>query len=120
VLIFHQAALGDFIVTWPIAVALGRIFAQSRVSYITAAGKGQLAGRVIGVDMTPSMHERALESADALGAMNVDFELGYAERLPIPDAWADVVISNGVMNLFPDKVAGLQEMARIYDQQVSS
>jgi len=70
-------------------------------------------GRVIGVDMTPSMRERALESADALGAINVDFEVGYAERLPIPDAWADVVISNGVMNLFPDKVAGLQEMARV-------
>jgi arsenite methyltransferase len=70
-------------------------------------------GRVIGVDMTPSMVERARASADALGAMNVEFEHGYAERLPIPDAWADVVISNGVMNLFPDKVAGLLEMARV-------
>src|SRR3954447_5041861 len=50
VLIFHQAALGDFVVTWPIAVALGRLFPQSRISYITAASKGQLAGRVIGVE----------------------------------------------------------------------
>ena len=70
-------------------------------------------GRVIGVDMTPAMRERALASTAALGATNVDFALGYAERLPIPDAWADVVISNGVMNLFPDKLAGLQEMARV-------
>jgi SAM-dependent methyltransferase len=70
-------------------------------------------GRVIGIDMTPSMVERARASAEALGATNVEFELGYAERLPIPDAWADVVISNGVMNLFPDKVAGLLEMARV-------
>jgi SAM-dependent methyltransferase len=70
-------------------------------------------GRVIGIDMTPSMLERARKSADALGATNVEFELGFAERLPVPDGWADVVISNGVMNLFPDKVAGLLEMARV-------
>src|SRR5689334_13246299 len=50
VLIFHQAALGDFIATWPLAVALGRLFPQSRVLYVTHAGKGQLAERVIGVE----------------------------------------------------------------------
>src|SRR3954452_24977886 len=50
VLIFHQAALGDFIVTWPLAVALGRLFPQSRVLYVTHASKGQLAERVIGVE----------------------------------------------------------------------
>jgi heptosyltransferase III len=50
ILIFHQAALGDFIVTWPLAVALGRIFAQSRISYITHASKGQLASRILGVE----------------------------------------------------------------------
>jgi heptosyltransferase-3 len=50
VLIFHQAALGDFVVTWPIAVALGRMFPQSRISYVTHASKGQLASRVIGVE----------------------------------------------------------------------
>ena len=48
-----------------------------------------------------------------MGATNVDFRLGYAEALPVPDGWADVVISNGVMNLFPDKLAALQDMARV-------
>ena len=38
---------------------------------------------------------------------------GLAEQLPVEDAWADIVISNGVLNLFPDKMAGLQEMARV-------
>lgn len=56
VLIFHQAALGDFIVTWPLAVALGRMFAQSRISYVTHASKGQLAGRVIGVEAIDVEH----------------------------------------------------------------
>ena len=43
----------------------------------------------------------------------MDFRDGYAEALPVEDSWADVVISNGVLNLFPDKLAGLQEMARV-------
>jgi ubiquinone/menaquinone biosynthesis C-methylase UbiE len=71
------------------------------------------AGRVIGVDMTPAMVARARESAAAMGADHVEFREGVAEALPIPDGWADVVISNGVMNLFPDKLAGLGEMARV-------
>jgi SAM-dependent methyltransferase len=70
-------------------------------------------GRVVGVDMTPAMLERARASAQEFGAQNVDFRAGYAEALPVEDAWADVVISNGVLNLFPDKLAGLQEMARV-------
>jgi ubiquinone/menaquinone biosynthesis C-methylase UbiE len=43
----------------------------------------------------------------------VTFLEGFAEALPVDDSWADVVISNGVMNLFPDKMAGLGEMARV-------
>jgi arsenite methyltransferase len=70
-------------------------------------------GRVVGVDMTPSMLERALASAASTEVTNADFRHGLAESLPVPNAWADVVISNGVMNLFPDKVAGLGEMARV-------
>ena len=70
-------------------------------------------GRVIGVDMTPDMIARARESAESIGAENVEFREGFAESLPVEAGWADVVISNGVMNLFPDKFAGLQEMARI-------
>ena len=70
-------------------------------------------GRAIGVDMTPAMLEKARRSAAEMGAGNVEFREGYAESLPVADGWADVVISNGVMNLFPDKVAGLREMARV-------
>jgi SAM-dependent methyltransferase len=69
-------------------------------------------GRVRGVDMTDEMIQRAAASAAEMNATNVEFTKGYAEQLPVPDAWADVVISNGVMNLFPDKLAGLREMAR--------
>lgn len=50
VLIFHQAALGDFVVTWPLAVACGRLFPQSRIIYVTASGKGRLAEHVLGVE----------------------------------------------------------------------
>jgi SAM-dependent methyltransferase len=70
-------------------------------------------GRVVGVDMTPAMLQKARTSAALMGATNVDFREGYAEALPVEDDWADVVISNGVMNLFPDKLAGLREMARV-------
>ena len=71
------------------------------------------SGSVVGVDMTPSMLERARGSAAHRGLGNVRFHDGLAETLPVPDAWADVVISNGVLNLFPDKLGALQEMARV-------
>jgi SAM-dependent methyltransferase len=70
-------------------------------------------GHVVGVDMTPGMLERAKESSDEMGISNAEFRLGFAEQLPLADESVDVVISNGVMNLFPDKLAGLQEMARV-------
>lgn len=69
-------------------------------------------GAVVGVDMTPAMVERANQSARRGGFANARFHQGLAESLPVPDGWADVVISNGVLNLFPDKLAGLQEMGR--------
>ncbi len=71
------------------------------------------SGEVIGVDMTPGMLDRARTSAAEGGFSNVSFHGGLAESLPVDDGWADVVISNGVLNLFPDKLAGLQEMARV-------
>jgi SAM-dependent methyltransferase len=71
------------------------------------------AGRVIGVDMTPTMLTKARRSATETQATNVEFREGYGEALPIPDGWADVVISNGVLNLMPDKAKALQEMARV-------
>lgn len=70
-------------------------------------------GQVIGVDMTPQMLEKARGSAAQTGLENVQFREGYAEELPVADGWADVVISNGVLNLVPDKAAALAEMARI-------
>lgn len=52
VLIFHAGALGDFVLTWPLALALARLYPQSRVYYVTAAGKGKLAERALRVDST--------------------------------------------------------------------
>jgi arsenite methyltransferase len=69
-------------------------------------------GEVVGIDMTPAMVEKARASAAAIDASNVQFHQGLAERIPVPDGWADVIISNGVLNLFPDKFAALEEMAR--------
>jgi arsenite methyltransferase len=69
-------------------------------------------GSVIGVDMTPAMLARARQSAAASALQNVAFRDGYAEELPVPDGWADVVISNGVLNLAPDKATAFGEMHR--------
>jgi arsenite methyltransferase len=71
------------------------------------------SGQVIGVDMTPAMLEKSQRSARTAGTENVDFRQGYAESLPVEDSWVDVVISNGVLNLLPDKKAALEEMARV-------
>jgi arsenite methyltransferase len=70
-------------------------------------------GQVVGVDMTLAMLEKAHCATQESGIDNVEFRKGYAEALPIEDGWADVVISNGVLNLVPDKMAALQEMARV-------
>lgn len=71
------------------------------------------AGRVVGVDMTPAMLAKARASAAQAGMTNVEFVEGFGEALPVADGWADVVISNGVLNLMPDKDAALREMARV-------
>ena len=70
-------------------------------------------GQVISVDMTPAMLHKAAAGARKAGIQNVTFREGFAEALPVADGWADVVISNGVLNLMPDKEAGLREMARV-------
>jgi ubiquinone/menaquinone biosynthesis C-methylase UbiE len=69
-------------------------------------------GRAIGVDMTEAMVERARAAARAAGLENVEVRLGDAVALPIEDASADVVISNGVLNLTPDKSAAFGEVLR--------
>jgi SAM-dependent methyltransferase len=70
-------------------------------------------GRVIGVDMTPEMLAKARASAAAIGASNVEFREGHAEALPVEEGWADVVISNGAVNLCPDKPQVFREMHRV-------
>ncbi len=70
-------------------------------------------GWVIGVDMTPEMLAKARHNAGEAGLSNVEFREGVLEHLPIESGWADVVISNGVLNLVPDKAAALAEMHRV-------
>ena len=70
-------------------------------------------GRVISVDMTEAMFARAGEGARALNLDNVDLRQGFAETLPLEDASVDVVISNGVINLTPDKAAVMVEVHRV-------
>ncbi len=69
-------------------------------------------GRVIGIDMTPEMLERARLSAENLGFDNVEFRKGYLEELPVEDGSMDVIISNCVINLSPDKPQVFEEMFR--------
>jgi len=70
-------------------------------------------GRAIGVDMTVAMRERALAGAESCGLTNVDVRDGDATTLPVEDATVDVVISNGVLNLVPDKTRAVREIARV-------
>ncbi|MCW3477035.1 arsenite methyltransferase [Limobrevibacterium gyesilva] len=70
-------------------------------------------GRVIGVDMTHEMLKKARENAAKVGATNVEFRLGEIEHLPIADNTADVVLSNCVINLVPDKAQVFREAFRV-------
>jgi arsenite methyltransferase len=70
-------------------------------------------GRVIGIDMTPAMLEKSRANAELLGLDNVEFREGYLEALPVDAECADVVISNGVINLCPDKAAVMAEAYRV-------
>lgn len=70
-------------------------------------------GRVIGVDMTPEMVAKARANARQLDAHNVDFRLGEIEHLPVADASVDVILSNCVINLSPDKGAVFREAFRV-------
>jgi len=71
------------------------------------------AGKAIGIDMTPAMIERAQANAVAGGYTNVEFHMATIDKLPIPDASADCVISNCVINLAPDKPAVFREIFRV-------
>lgn len=71
------------------------------------------SGRVVGVDMTPNMIDKARENARKLKLENVEFRLGEIENLPVKNDEADVVVSNCVLNLVPNKKQALQETYRI-------
>jgi SAM-dependent methyltransferase len=102
--------------------SLGRLEPGERVLDVgSGAGTDSLVaalqvgpeGTVTGIDMTPEMLEKARAGATQLGLENVTFVEGEAERLPFPDASFDVVISNGVIDLIPDKDAVFSELHRV-------
>jgi len=101
---------------------MGRLAAGERVLDLgSGAGTDSLvaaqmvgpAGHVTGIDMTPEMLVRARSAAATMRVANVEFVEGEAERLPFSDASFDVVISNGVIDLVPDKDAVFAELYRV-------
>lgn len=80
--------------------------------FVARAETGE-TGRVIGLDMTPAMIDRARKNTKTLGFTNVEFVYGDIEDMPLPNNLADVVVSNCVMNLVPDKVKAVAETFRI-------
>ena len=78
-----------------------------------AAGKVGSKGHVVGIDMTEEMLTKSRKTAQAMGLSNVEFREGILERLPVEDGWADVVISNGVINLCADKQQAFSEIRRV-------
>jgi SAM-dependent methyltransferase len=81
-------------------------------SFIAAGQVGSL-GRVVGIDMTAEMLAKSRETAEQLGLGQVEFREGLAEAMPVDTEWADVVISNGVINLCADKRAVFAEVFRV-------
>jgi arsenite methyltransferase len=80
---------------------------------LVAAQMAGPGGRVIGVDMTPEMLERARHSAGELGIEEIELHESLAESLPVADESVDVVLSNGVIDLVPDKAAVFDEIDRV-------
>ncbi len=83
------------------------------IDALVAARMVAPGGQVVGIDMTPAMLDRARAAAAESGVDNVEFREAYMKEIPVPDGWADVVISNGVLNLTPDKQKTLGEMHRV-------
>jgi SAM-dependent methyltransferase len=70
-------------------------------------------GRVLGVDMLPEMLEKSRKTAQSMGLKNVEFREGLLEDIPVENGWADVAISNGVINLCADKKRVFAELRRV-------
>jgi SAM-dependent methyltransferase len=81
-------------------------------SFVAAHHVGP-AGDVVGIDMTAEMVAKATATAEQLYIEHVEFRYGFAEDLPVDDGWADVVISNGVINLCADKRSVFDEINRV-------
>ena len=102
--VFGELAPGEVVVD----VGCGAGFDTLIAAHQVAPG-----GRVIAIDMTAEMREKTIAAAASLGFSHVDVREGFAESLPAADGEADVVISNGVVNLCPDKQAVFREMYRV-------
>lgn len=83
------------------------------VDSLVAAKMVGPSGKVVGIDLIPEMLDRARKNLELTTFLNVSFEKASAEDLPFPDASFEVVISNGVINLIPDKLKALKEVHRV-------
>jgi arsenite methyltransferase len=116
-----SAAVESFAgVGYPFAAAVIRIGdtvldigSGSGTDAFIAAGLVGPSGRVIGLDLTEAMREKLRANAAAASAANLEVLAGNAEAIPLPDASIDVVSSNGVLNLVPDKLGAIREIARV-------
>jgi SAM-dependent methyltransferase len=97
----------------PIGATVVDIGCGAGTDLLLAARRVGPTGRAIGVDMTDAMRRRAAEGARHCGLDHVEIRSGDATRLPVGDGEADVVISNGVLNLVPEKVPAVAEIARV-------
>lgn len=115
------AALESFAgVGYPFAVGAIRagdtvldVGSGSGTDLLISARRAGPDGHAIGLDMTAAMRRKAAANARQLGLANVEFMDGNAEDIPLPDASVDVVTSNGVLNLVPDKPAAVREIHRV-------
>ncbi|MEL7060859.1 MAG: methyltransferase domain-containing protein, partial [Acidobacteriota bacterium] len=103
-LAIHPLAAGETVVDLGSGAGMDLLLAAAQVGP---------TGRAIGVDMTDAMLESARESAASMGFDHVEFRRGDLQELPIADESVDVVISNGVLNLVPDKIAAFSEAFRV-------
>ena len=81
-------------------------------SFIAARRTGP-GGAVLGIDMTADMLQVARRASERAELEHLEFRHGYLEDIPVEDGWADVIISNGVVNLCPDKIEAFAEMSRV-------
>jgi SAM-dependent methyltransferase len=102
--VIHRIAAGETVLDVGCGAGMDLLLAARSV------GPG---GRVVGVDLTEAMRRRAASSARALGFDHVDVRAGDALELPVQDSSIDVVISNGVLNLVPDKKRAFEEIVRV-------